>query len=181
MGHSSYLGVVRRGDRHALGVHVRNGWRTEIEFIASPSVTVSRVCMEPLTAQSSPVPTVSVARVLQECLQQVAEEDAAWRQTPANISRVVVPPGTTADRELELASAAATYVQMVSVGTVGPVEKLADALGVSRATARMRLSRARQEGYLESVGERRAGGRLTPKATRLLRQANWPGFGKEGD
>lgn len=178
-GRASYLSVIRRGGHHALGIRVSGGWRMEIEFKTAPTVTVHGVRMEPLD-NASPVPQLNVPRLLQDCLEQVAAEDAAWLRSPPGAARAVVSASDPNRRDLELAASAALYVQLASAGVSGPVERLAETLGVSRATARMRLSRARQEGFLESVGERRAGGRLTTKAIRLLKQANLPGFEQKG-
>jgi hypothetical protein len=68
------------------------------------------------------------------------------------------------------AEMAAAYAQAVEAGNNRPIDTIADALDRSRNTVKDVIREARARGLLTETTHGRAGGRLTAKAKRLLRQ-----------
>lgn len=64
------------------------------------------------------------------------------------------------------------YVELRRSNPRKPTAALAEYLGVSTSIARDEVRRARERGMLEHVGQGRAGGRLTARAIRVLREAD---------
>lgn len=70
------------------------------------------------------------------------------------------------------AELAAVYAEAVRAGNTRPIATIAQQTGLGRNYVRDALREARRLGFLTGTKERRAGGRLTAKARRILRQAN---------
>lgn len=78
--------------------------------------------------------------------------------------------------DLYLATLARVYVNLVNQGNRAPAQQIARWGGVNSATLKGHLREARKRGLLTKV-EGRAGGELTPKASRLLDGGNAHGEG----
>jgi hypothetical protein len=81
-----------------------------------------------------------------------------------------LPPKRMRRDERFYAEMAAAYAEAVSAGNNRPVDTIAAALGRSRNTVKDVIREARARGLLTETTHGRAGGRLTAKAKRLLRQ-----------
>jgi hypothetical protein len=80
-------------------------------------------------------------------------------------------PGRRGRTDLEYAKVAREYADLVAAGDEGPVLTLAKRLIAAESTIRNQLTEARKRGLLTSTRPGRAGGRLTARATRILKDA----------
>jgi hypothetical protein len=99
---------------------------------------------------------------------RVAPDMAARRQHFAAVLRE--RPGRRGRTDLEYARLAAEYAELIFDGDTMPVVTLAEELHVAESTVRNQLSEARRRGLLTATKPGRAGGRLTAKAQRLLKE-----------
>jgi biotin operon repressor len=81
-----------------------------------------------------------------------------------------LPPKRMRRDERFYAEMAAAYAEAVSAGNKRPVDTIAEALGRSRNTVKDVIREARARGLLTETTHGRAGGRLTAKAKKLLKQ-----------
>jgi hypothetical protein len=81
-----------------------------------------------------------------------------------------LPPKRMRRDERFYAEMAAAYAEAVSAGNNRPVDAIAKALGRSRNTVKDVIREARARGLLTETTHGRAGGRLTSKAKKLLKQ-----------
>jgi transposase-like protein len=81
-----------------------------------------------------------------------------------------LPPKRMRRDDRFYAEMAAAYAEAVAAGNNRPIDTIADALGRSRNTVKDVIREARARGLLSETTHGRAGGRLTAKAKRLLRQ-----------
>jgi biotin operon repressor len=81
-----------------------------------------------------------------------------------------LPPKRMRRDERFYAEMAAAYAEAVSAGNNRPVDTIAEALGRSRNTVKDVIREARARGLLTQTTHGRAGGRLTAKARKLLKQ-----------
>jgi hypothetical protein len=77
--------------------------------------------------------------------------------------------------DLFYAELAAAYADAVEAGNTRPIDTLAEEIGRSRNYVRDVIREARARGYLTKTASGRAGGRLTIKARKLLRQRDEEG------
>jgi predicted transcriptional regulator len=81
-----------------------------------------------------------------------------------------LPPKRMRRDDRFYAEMAAAYAEVVAAGNNRPVDTIAEALGRSRNTVKDVIREARARGLLSETTHGRAGGRLTAKAKRLLKQ-----------
>jgi transposase-like protein len=93
-------------------------------------------------------------------------------QTSGSVSVVAthLPPKRMRRDDRFYAEMAAAYAEVVAAGNNRPVDTIAEALGRSRNTVKDVIREARARGLLSETTHGRAGGRLTAKAKRLLKQ-----------
>ncbi|MEV7957299.1 hypothetical protein ACFVZR_18260 [Streptomyces sp. NPDC058316] len=84
----------------------------------------------------------------------------------ASQARAELASGRLSDRYLALLSA--LYVEASNRGVQAPVKWLGEAVGKTQNTVKDHLKRARKDGFLETVADRKAGGIVTGKARNLL-------------
>jgi hypothetical protein len=89
-----------------------------------------------------------------------------------------LPPRRMRRDDRFYAEMAAAYAEAVAAGNNRPIDTIAEALGRSRNTVKDVIREARARGLLTETTHGRAGGRLTAKAKRLLKQRDTESAGE---